>query len=126
MQTVNVALGARSYPVYIGRGLLTRADLLLPLLPQRRVAIVTSTTVARLYLDSTAAVFEEAGIACVRVVVPDGEEHKDWATLNMVFDALLANRCDRQTALLALGGGVIGDLTGFAAATYQRGAPFIQ
>jgi len=62
----------------------------------------------------------------VRIVVPDGEAHKDWPTLNKVFDALLENRCDRKTAIVALGGGVIGDLAGFAAATYQRGVPFVQ
>jgi 3-dehydroquinate synthase len=125
MQTVRVALGARSYPIHIGRGLLQRADLVAPLL-RRRAAVVTNTTVAALYLDRLAAALESAGIACVRIVVPDGEDHKDWATLNSVFDALIAQRCDRQTTIFALGGGVIGDLAGFAAATYQRGVPFIQ
>lgn len=126
MQTVRVALGSRGYPIYIGRGLLARVDLLLPLLPQRRVAVVTNTIVARLYLDGVARALEQAGVDCVQVVVPDGEDHKDWQTLNMIFDTLLANRCDRQTAIIALGGGVIGDLAGFAAATYQRGVPYIQ
>ncbi len=126
MQTVRVALGERSYPVYIGAGLLRRADLVVPALPQRRAAIVTNRTVAALHLEPLAGALEAAGAACVRIVVPDGEDYKDWATLNTVFDALLEHRCDRQTALVALGGGVIGDLAGFAAATYQRGVPFVQ
>jgi 3-dehydroquinate synthase len=126
MQTVRVALAERAYPIHIGAGLLERADLLVPLLPQRRVALVTNHTVAPLYLDRVARSLEAAGIASVRIVVPDGEAHKDWPTLNKVFDALLENRCDRKTAIVALGGGVIGDLAGFAAATYQRGVPFVQ
>jgi len=126
MQTVRVALAERAYPIHIGAGLLERADLLVPLLPQRRVALVTNHTVAPLYLDRIARALDAAGVASVRVVVPDGEAHKDWSTLNKVFDALLENRCDRKTAIVALGGGVIGDLAGFAAATYQRGVPFVQ
>ncbi len=126
MQTVRVALAERAYPIHIGAGLLERADLLVPLLPQRRVALVTNHTVAPLYLDRVARALEAAGVASARVVVPDGEAHKDWSTLNKVFDALLENRCDRKTAIVALGGGVIGDLAGFAAATYQRGVPFVQ
>jgi len=126
MQTVRVALGPRSYPIHIGSGLLRRADLIVAALPQRRTAIVTNDTVAAQYLEPLAAVLEAAGAACVRIVVPDGEDYKDWATLNTVFDALLGHRCDRQTAIIALGGGVIGDLAGFAAATYQRGVPFVQ
>ena len=126
MQTVRVALGPRSYPIHIGSGLLRRADLVVPALPRRRAAIVTNTTVARLHLEPLAAALAAAGVACVRIVVPDGEDHKDWATLDTVFDALLEHRCDRQTAVVALGGGVVGDLAGFAAATYQRGVPFVQ
>ena len=126
MQTVRVALAERAYPIHIGAGLLERADLLVPLLTQRRVALVTNHTVAPLYLDRIARALDAAGVASVRVVVPDGEAHKDWSTLNKVFDALLENRCDRKTAIVALGGGVIGDLAGFAAATYQRGVPFVQ
>ena len=126
MQTVRVALGDRSYPVHIGTGLLGCADLVLPAGPFRRAAIVTNDTVAPLYLGPFAAALEAAGVACTRIVVPDGEDHKDWPTLNAVFDALLEHRCDRQTAIVALGGGVIGDLAGFAAATYQRGVPFVQ
>jgi 3-dehydroquinate synthase len=126
MQTVRVALGSRSYPVHIGTGLLRRPELVLAALPQRRAAIVTDATVAALYLEPLAAALEAAGAQCARIVVPAGEDHKDWATLDAVFDALLAHRCDRRTAVIALGGGVVGDLAGFAAATYQRGVPFVQ
>jgi 3-dehydroquinate synthase len=126
MQTVRVALGERAYPIHIGAGLLGRGELVAAALPQRRAAIVTNGTVAPLYLDRFAAALETAGVATLHVVVPDGEAHKDWPTLNVVFDALLAQRCDRKTAIIALGGGVIGDLAGFAAATYQRGVPFVQ
>ena len=126
MQTVRVALGERTYPIHIGAGLLGRTDLLLPHLAAKRVAIVSNTTVAPLYLDRVAGPLESAGVRVTRVLIPDGEAHKDWATLNVVFDALLGARCDRQTTVLALGGGVVGDLAGFAAATFMRGVPFIQ
>jgi 3-dehydroquinate synthase len=126
MQTVRVALGPRSYPIHIGPGLLRRADLVVAALREPRAAIVTDTTVAALHLEPLAAALTAAGVACVRIVVPDGEDHKDWGTLNTVFDALLEHRCDRGTAIIALGGGVVGDLAGFAAATYQRGVPFVQ
>jgi 3-dehydroquinate synthase len=126
MQTVRVALAERGYPIHIGAGLLDRADLLVPLLPQRRVAVVTNETVAPLYLDRLVRALGGAGVACVPIVLPDGEAHKNWPTLNKVFDALLGERCDRKTAIVALGGGVVGDLAGFAAATYQRGVPFVQ
>ncbi len=126
MQTLSVALGERSYPVHIGTGLIGRANLILPLLAQERVAVVTNVTVAPLFLDGFAGALSAAGIDVVRIIVADGEEHKDWRTLNSVFDILLERRCDRGTTLIALGGGVIGDLTGFAAATYQRGVPYIQ
>ena len=126
MQTVRVALGERAYPVHVGAGLLARAELIAAALPRPRVAIVTNEVVAPLYLDRLAGALGAAGVQVATVVVPDGESHKDWPTLNAVFDALLAQRCDRKTAVVALGGGVIGDLAGFAAATYQRGVPFVQ
>jgi 3-dehydroquinate synthase len=126
MQTVRVAAASRSYPIHIGRGLIAQPDLVAGAIPQRRVAIVTNETVAPLYLEQVAGPLEAAGVACVRIVVPDGEEHKDWATLDRVIGELLAHRCDRYTTIVALGGGVVGDLAGFAAATYQRGVPFIQ
>jgi 3-dehydroquinate synthase len=126
MQTIRVALGARSYQIHIGGGLLARAELVIPVLPQRQVAIVTNETVASLYLERLARALERAGVGVTRIAVPDGEEHKEWQTLAVVFDELVAHRCDRRTAIVALGGGVIGDLAGFAAATYQRGVPFVQ
>ena len=126
MQTLNVDLGDRSYPIHIGAGLLDRAELILPHLAQPRVAIVTNTTVGPLYLDRLASTLEAAGVLVLQIILPDGEAYKNWETLNSVFDALLSNRAERKTTLIALGGGVIGDLTGFAAASYQRGVPFIQ
>ena len=126
MQTLTVDLGDRSYPIHIGTGLLGRAELILPHLLQKRVMIVTNTTVAPLYLAQLTATLEAAGVAVMQVVLPDGEAYKNWETLNLIFDALLAQRAERKTTLVALGGGVIGDMTGFAAASYQRGVPFIQ
>ena len=126
MHTVKVALAEREYPIYIGADLLRRGDLLAHHLPQKRVALITDTTLAALYLDTVTGALTAAGVAVTPIVIPAGEQHKNWHTLNSVFDALLAERCERKTALVALGGGVIGDLTGFAAATYLRGVPFIQ
>jgi 3-dehydroquinate synthase len=126
METVNVALGQRAYPIHVGPGLLDRGDLILPHLRQPRVAVVTNSTVAPLYFERFAAGLREAGVDVGRIVLPDGERFKDWQTLNIIFDALLERRCERSTTLIALGGGVVGDMTGFAAACYQRGMPFIQ
>jgi 3-dehydroquinate synthase len=126
MRTLNVDLEDRSYPIHIGPGLLARPDLLTAHLKQKRVAIVTNTTLEKLYLKPLVAALEAAGVRTMSIVLPDGEAHKDWQTLNSIFDALLEQRCERGTTLLALGGGVVGDIGGFAAAVYQRGMPFIQ
>ncbi len=126
MRTVPLDLAHAPYDIQIGRGLLARIDLILPLLPQKQVAIVSNETVAPLYLDILKSGLEAAGVRCHSIVLPDGEQFKTWETLNQIFDALLAGRCERKTTLIALGGGVVGDMTGFAAAVYQRGAPFIQ
>ncbi|MFZ3174521.1 MAG: 3-dehydroquinate synthase [Thiobacillus sp.] len=126
MQTLTVDLGDRSYPIHIGAGLLNRAELILPHLVQKRVMVVTNTTVAPLYLAQLTATLESGGVNVAQVVLPDGEAYKNWETLNLIFDALLTDRAERKTTLIALGGGVIGDMTGFAAASYQRGVPFIQ
>jgi 3-dehydroquinate synthase len=123
---LEVSLGSRSYPIVIGRGVLDEPGLLEPHLEGGKVAIVTNTTVAPLYLERVAAPLRAAGREVVGIVLPDGEEYKNWESLNLVFDALLAAKCDRKTTLVALGGGVIGDMTGFAAATYMRGVPFVQ
>jgi 3-dehydroquinate synthetase len=126
METLTVALGDRSYPIYVGPALLERAELLLPFLRQPKAAIVTNSTVAPLYLQRLADPLRRAGVEVVEIILPDGEQFKDWRTLNAIFDVLLQRRCDRSTTLIALGGGVIGDITGFAAACFQRGVPFIQ
>jgi 3-dehydroquinate synthase len=126
MQKLNVNLGDRSYPILIGEQLLTKADLVLPHLAQKRVTIVTNTTVAPLYLEPLRQALESHGVNTVPIILPDGEAYKNAETLNQIYDALLTHRCERKTTLVALGGGVIGDLTGFAAATYLRGVPFIQ
>ena len=126
MQTLSVALAERSYPIHVGTALLGRADLIVPLLARKSVAVVTNATVGPLFLERLAGALVREGVEVVRIVVPDGEEHKDWHTLNTIFDALLEKRCGRDTTLVALGGGVIGDLAGFAAATYQRGLQYVQ
>jgi 3-dehydroquinate synthase len=126
MQTLSVALGERSYPIHVGTGLLGRADLVVSILARKSVAVVTNTTVAPLFLEQLAHALAREGVDVVRIVVPDGEDHKDWQTLNKIFDALLESRCGRDTTLIALGGGVIGDIAGFAAATYQRGVQYLQ
>ncbi len=126
METLTVALGERAYPIHIGRGLIEQSGLLLPHLRLAKVAIVTNTTIAPLFLPRLAKSLRDAGIAATEIILPDGEQFKNWQTLNTLFDALLERRCERSSTLIALGGGVIGDLTGFAAACYQRGMPFIQ
>jgi len=124
--TLQVDLGDRSYPISIGQSLLSDPALVTRHVVGKRVAIVTNTTVGPLYLERLRAILQDAGKQVTTVVLPDGEEEKNWASLMRVFDVLLEQKCDRKTTLLALGGGVIGDLTGFAAATYMRGVPFIQ
>jgi 3-dehydroquinate synthase len=125
-RTLSVDLADRSYPIHIGPGLLAQGELIARHLPQRSAVIVTNTVVAPLYLKTLEAALVRQHVALRSIVLPDGEEHKDWRTLNQVFDALMEFRAERKTTLIALGGGVIGDLTGFAAAVFQRGAPFIQ
>lgn len=126
MRTLNVELGERAYPIHIGPGLLHQTDLLTRVLTTPRVAIVSNQTVAPLYLEKFAAPLRAAGVRTTEIVLPDGERYKNWETLNLIFDAMLKDRCDRTTTVVALGGGVIGDLAGYAAASYQRGVPFVQ
>ena len=123
---LTVDLGERSYPISIGPAVLDDAAMLARHVGGRKVAIVTNTTVAPLYLERLAAPLAAAGKDVISVVLDDGEEYKNWASLMQIFDTLLANKCDRKTTLVALGGGVIGDLTGYAAASYMRGVDFIQ
>lgn len=126
MRTLEVALGERSYPIHIGRGLLDEGGLIRPALNTPRVFIVTNDVVGPLYLARLCAALEAVGVVVSHTVLPDGEAHKDWHTLNRIFDDLLRQRCERSTTLIALGGGVVGDMGGFAAACYQRGMPFVQ
>jgi len=126
IQTLTVSLAERSYPILVGAGLIDDGRAVARQLGRPRAAVVTNEVVAPLYLDRMRAALAKQGVETFPVVLPDGEAHKDWQTLNRVFDALLGARCERSTTIVALGGGVIGDLAGFAAATYQRGVPFIQ
>ncbi len=125
IQTITVGLGDRSYPIHIGGGLLDQPHLLAEHIPKNRAAIVTNTTVAPLYLDKLKQRLREVGVVSTEVILPDGEAYKNAETLNLIYDALLRDRCERSTPLIALGGGVVGDMTGYAAATYLRGVPFI-
>ncbi len=124
MKTRHVELGERSYPIYIGDDLLGNADLLKPHIRGQQVMVVSNETVAPLYLEKTRYGLRD--FDCASVILPDGEEYKNLDILNQIFDALLENRFNRQCTLVALGGGVVGDMTGFAAASYQRGVDFIQ
>ncbi len=127
MQSLSVALGARSYPIHVGSGILADASLYAPHLRGRRAAIVTNAVIAPLYLARVRTALGAAGAAAaIEITVEDGEQAKRWETLDQIVGTMLAARCDRQTVVIALGGGVIGDLAGFAAAIYQRGIPFIQ
>jgi 3-dehydroquinate synthase len=126
MKTLEVKLGERAYPIHIGQGLLAQAELILPHLKRKQAAIVTNTTVAPLYLETLSEPLRRAGVDVISIILPDGEAYKNTETLNLIYDALLQHRAERSTTLIALGGGVIGDLTGYAAATYLRGVPFIQ
>lgn len=124
MKTLELDLGERSYPIHIGAGLLTHTDLLTPHIGGQRVAIVSNETVAPLYMQTCLTTLQ--AYAPLPIVLPDGEQYKTLDVLETIVTALLSEGLDRQTTLFALGGGVIGDITGFAAACYQRGVPFIQ
>ena len=124
MISLKVDLDERSYPIYIGKNLLGEKDLLQPHIPGQQVLIVSNTTVAPLYLQQLKALL--TGKQVVEKILPDGEKYKNQETLNTIYDTLLQNRMDRNVTLIALGGGVVGDITGFAAASYQRGVHFIQ
>lgn len=124
MKTLNVDLGDRSYPIHIGTRLLEQPELVRPYVSGTQVMIVSNETVAPLYLDKVTKLFE--GFETETVILPDGEQYKNLEELDAIFDALLRKRFDRKCTLVALGGGVVGDMTGFAAACYQRGVNFIQ
>jgi len=125
MKIINIDLGTRSYPIYVGKGLLSSAELIFKHLPHKKIAIVTNTKVANLYLANLVKMLSVQK-EVIPIILADGEEHKNQKTLGLIYDALLQNKADRNIALVALGGGVIGDITGFAAATFMRGVDFIQ
>lgn len=125
MKTLSVELGqGRSYPIFIGPQLLKRSDLIIDAINKSQVLIVTNETIAPLYLEQIKQQLN--GFQVSEVILPDGEAHKNLDTLNLIFDKLLQDKHNRTTTLIALGGGVVGDMTGFAAASYQRGVDFIQ
>jgi len=127
MQTLNVNLGARSYPIHIGSGNLQRIGEFLTQVGLRgSVAVVTNPTVAALYLDTVGKALQQAGFNFIPVLMPDGEEYKTVTSLQTIYDGLIAHRLERKSCVLALGGGVVGDMAGFAAATYLRGVPYVQ
>ena len=126
IEKVAIALGDRSYDIHIGSGLLAQSESFAGLPKAQAAVIVTNDTVAPLYEAQLRTALTPHYKQIHTVVLPDGEAHKDWQTLNLIFDALLAKGCDRKTVLFALGGGVVGDMTGFAAASYMRGVPFVQ
>lgn len=126
MHTLTVQTPSHQYPIYIGENLLAQTGTLLKPHLSKKAAVITNETVAPLYLKQIQTALDEAGIEHFNIILPDGEEYKNWQTLNLIYDRLMQQRAERKTTLIALGGGVIGDMVGFAAATYQRGAPFIQ
>lgn len=125
MQTVAVNTPSHTYPIRIGTGLLNDFSVFQPYIG-KKAAIISNETVAPLYLDTVSAMLSAGGVEHFAVVLPDGEQYKNLDALNQIYDGLLSHCADRQTTLIALGGGVIGDTAGFAAATYQRGVPLIQ
>ncbi len=126
LHQVTIELGDRSYPILIGTDLLSQAKTWSSLPRTSRALVVTNATVGPIYLEKLRSALAQQHAEIHVVTLPDGEKFKTWETLNLVFDALLAKACDRKTVLYALGGGVIGDMTGFAAASYMRGVPFVQ
>ena len=126
VETVHIHLGERSYPILIGPGLLSKPSTWDNLPKSSSALIVTNTTVAPLYAAAVQAALAPHFAQVHVLALPDGEAHKGWEALNQIFDLLLAQACDRRTLMVALGGGVVGDMTGFAAACYMRGVPFVQ
>ena len=126
METVHIDLDERSYPIVIAEDLLALSPTWQALPKAAAALVVTNDVVAPLYLSTLKQALSSKYAQVHEVVLPDGEAHKDWQTLNLIFDVLLTHGCDRKTVLFALGGGVVGDMTGFAAASYMRGVPFVQ
>jgi 3-dehydroquinate synthase len=126
LKEVSIELGDRSYGIVIGAGVIADAPIYAAVPQATAALIVTNTTVGPLYLDRLRSAIKGRYAHIHDVCLPDGEEHKNWRTLQLIFDALLSNECDRKTVIFALGGGVVGDMAGFAAASYMRGVPFVQ
>lgn len=126
LKEVSIELGDRSYGIVIGAGVIADAPIYAAVPQASAALIVTNTTVGPLYLDRLRSAIAGRYAHIHDVCLPDGEEHKNWQTLQLIFDALLSNECDRKTVIFALGGGVVGDMAGFAAASYMRGVPFVQ
>lgn len=126
MKTLEVDLGHRSYPIYVGADLINRPELFKACEKSSSIFIITNTTVAPLYAQRLTQTLETFDKTVRTIVLPDGESYKDWKNLQLIFDDLLKFGADRQTMLVALGGGVIGDMTGFTAASFMRGVRFIQ
>src|SRR5919108_4442961 len=127
METITVNLGDRSYPIYVGAGILEQVGALLKQGGIRgKVGVVTNPTVAQLYLDSIHESLANADFEVTPILIPDGESHKNLKSLTAIYDDLISKRFERQSCVLALGGGVVGDIAGFAAATYLRGIPYVQ
>lgn len=126
-EALRVSLGDRSYPIHIGREIAGNRELYAPHVAGRMAAVVTNDVVAPLYAQGVETAVRSAGArAVIRIVIPDGESNKDWRTLDSIYAALLEARADRGSVLVAVGGGVVGDMAGFAAATYQRGIAHLQ
>jgi 3-dehydroquinate synthase len=125
-QTVSIDLAERSYDIHIGSGLLQMEAMLVGLPRATSVLIVSNETVAPLYAAQLQEALGKRYAKVLKLELPDGEVHKNWQTLNLIFDALLQHGCDRKTLMVALGGGVVGDMTGYAAASFMRGVPFVQ
>ena len=124
--SLQIDLGERAYPIIIGEGII---DVLGDFFRQdigRSALIVTNETVGEIYLDRLRCSLGNIFDYVFDIVLSDGEQFKNWESLNLIFDALLDNECDRKTTIFALGGGVVGDVAGFAASTYMRGIPFVQ
>ena len=125
-ECVSIDLEGRSYNIVVGAGSLHAATTFEGLPSAHAALIVSNTTIAPLYAATLRSAIKSRFPVVHEVLLPDGEAHKNWETLQLIFDALLSNACDRKTVLFALGGGVVGDMTGFAAASYMRGVPFVQ
>jgi 3-dehydroquinate synthase len=124
MKILNVELGDRSYPIYIGSSLLEDAKIITSHIKTKTICIVSNTIVSKLYLENIKNLLDDYQV--VEAIIDDGEEYKNYDSLNHIYTKLLESQCNRDTTILALGGGVVGDIAGYAAASFLRGIPFIQ